>query len=111
MAGMDAVDEAAAIALQTLLTTPEGRADPYPLYERVRAAGPVVRAGEQFLAVLGHAEVDRALRDPRLRVADVDYMDRRWPEWSERPATRALSRSLLETNTPDHERVRRMIAG
>ena len=49
---MDAVS-----AVQTLLT-PAGRIDPYPLYDAVRAAGPVVPLGEDYVAVTGYAAAD-----------------------------------------------------
>jgi cytochrome P450 len=103
--------ERAAGALQTLLVTPEGRADPYPLYEDVRAAGPVLRAADDLLVVIGYAEVSRALRDPRLLVHDMAIGVQQWPEWGEHSSLRSLGNSLLETNSPDHERMRRLVNG
>jgi len=107
---MDAVLDAAA-ALQELATSPVARDDPYPHYERVRAAGPAVQVSDGLLVLIGHAEVDQALRDNRLLVADVAYMDRLWPDWVEHASMRSLSRSLLETNPPDHDRLRRLVSG
>ncbi len=101
----------AAAALQELVSSPEARDDPYPHYERVRAAGAAVRVSDTLLILIGHQEVDQALRDNRLRVADVAVLDQMWPEWSEHSSMRALSRSILETNPPDHERMRRLVSG
>lgn len=43
----------------------ESMQDPYPLYERMRAAGPVHRIGESgFYAVVGWDAVDEAIRRP-----------------------------------------------
>lgn len=107
----DAAVFGAAAAIQELVTSPEARDNPYPHYERVRAAGPAVRVSDSFLLLIGHAEVDRALRDNRLLVADIAYMERLWPEWSEHASMRSLSRSLLQSNPPDHDRLRRLVSG
>jgi cytochrome P450 len=107
----DAAVQDAADALEELATSPGAREDPYPHYERVRAAGPAVRVSDSLLVLIGHPEVDQALRDNRLTVADVEYMDRRWPDWAEHASMRSLSRSLLETNPPDHDRLRRLVSG
>ena len=54
------MDPADALAL---LMSPEGRVDPYPTYEVLRAHGPVVQAGPVFFVVTGYAEADAILRD------------------------------------------------
>ncbi|NUR96061.1 MAG: cytochrome P450, partial [Kribbellaceae bacterium] len=53
-----------AMIAMSMLMTAEGRRDPYPLYEAVRAAGPVVDFGDQVV-VTGYAEANAVLRDPR----------------------------------------------
>ncbi len=106
---MTPADEDALEAVQELIGTEAGRADPYPLYERIRAAGSVVRTDE-VLIVVGHAEIDRVLRDPRLLVQDAPYFDEHWPNWREHSSLRALASSILETNAPDHTRVRRLMS-
>src|SRR3954464_10484218 len=52
--------------LMQALITPEGRADPYPLYAQMRAAAPVCRTSFGPLVVSGYAECLGVLRDPRL---------------------------------------------
>ncbi|WFE39696.1 cytochrome P450 [Micromonospora sp. WMMD998] len=102
------MDPADALAL---LLSPEGRVDPYPTYERLRAHGPVVQAGPVFYVVTGYAEADAILRDPRFGVMDDDLRERFLPGWRESPAMMSISRSMLRTNPPDHSRMRRLAAG
>ncbi|GAA3734118.1 cytochrome P450 [Salinactinospora qingdaonensis] len=45
---------------------PEIMRDPYPTYERLRAAGPLCRVGPASWGVTRHADVAALLRDPRL---------------------------------------------
>ncbi|MFI9640765.1 cytochrome P450 [Micromonospora sp. NPDC051925] len=100
----------AAEALSVLMSPP-GRVDPYPTYERLRAAGPVVRAGPVFFVVTGYAEADEMLRDPRFGVLDDVLRDQFLPGWQGSPAMVSISRSMLRTNPPDHSRMRRLVAG
>ncbi|RZU74807.1 cytochrome P450 [Micromonospora kangleipakensis] len=102
------MDPADALAL---LMSPQGRVNPYPTYERLRAHGPVVQAGPVFYAVTGYAEADEILRDPRFGVMDDDLRDQFLPGWRESPAVASISRSMLRTNPPDHSRMRRLAAG
>ncbi|MFI7577043.1 cytochrome P450 [Micromonospora sp. NPDC049497] len=95
----------------TLLMSPEGRVDPYPTYERLRAYGPVVQAGPVFYVVTGHAEADAILRDPGFGVLDDALRDQFLPGWRESPAVASISRSMLRTNPPDHSRMRRLASG
>ncbi|MFD6634225.1 cytochrome P450 [Micromonospora chalcea] len=91
--------------------SPEGRVDPYPTYERLRAHGPVVQAGPVFFVVTGYAEADAILRDARFGVMDDALRDQFMPGWRESPAILSISRSMLRTNPPDHSRMRRLAAG
>ncbi|MFC0100448.1 cytochrome P450 [Micromonospora marina] len=102
------MDPADALAL---LMSPEGRLDPYPTYERLRAHGPVVQAGPVFYVVTGYAEADAVLRDARFGVTDDVVRDQLMPGWRESPAVLSISRSMLRTNPPDHSRMRRLVAG
>lgn len=81
------------------------RDNPYPVYERLRAKGPVVRSRLGAWAVTGHEECEQILRDPRfgVRTSDGSPSD---------PAVAAagLTLSLLETDPPDHTRLRKLAA-
>jgi len=101
------VDTNAAIAL---LFTPAGRDDPYPLYDVLREAAPVLVAGDGFAVVTGYEAAQQALRDPRFQVEDIAYFDRAFPGWQEHSALRTFAHSLLNLNEPDHGRVRRLAA-
>lgn len=96
-------------AFNTAMGTPVGRLDPYPYFEVIRADGPVVRHSPSLLVVVGYPEVDQVLRDQRLRVHDTAYLHRVWPGGAEHPSIVAVMQSILRTNAPDHERVRRLV--
>ncbi|BCJ57178.1 cytochrome P450 [Micromonospora endophytica] len=100
----------AAEALASLMS-PQGRVDPYPAYERLRAFGPVVQTGPGLYAVTGYAEADELLRDSRLRMLDGELRDQILPQWRDSPALSSIARSMLRTNPPDHSRMRRLVAG
>ncbi|MGC5019479.1 cytochrome P450 [Micromonospora sp. DT47] len=102
------MDAAEALAL---LMSRQGRIDPYPTYERLRAHGPVVQAGPVFFVVTGYAEADEILRDPQFGVMDDELRDQFLPGWRDSPAVASISRSMLRTNPPDHSRMRRLAAG
>lgn len=74
--------------------------DPYPVYERIRAAGPFVETPTGHLATAHHAVCDEVLRSRRFGVA---------PERSI-PVDAAFDRSFLTRNPPDHTRLRRLVA-
>src|SRR5215467_3266515 len=95
----------------TALATPVGRADPYPLYERLRAIGPAVTAPDGTLVVTGYRECSMLLRDHRLhktperRLAASGYA-----QWQDRPALRLMFSSVMMLNPPAHTRLRRLVA-
>lgn len=77
-----------------------GAGDPYPIYDRIRAAGAFVTTPSGHLASADHAVCKQVLRNRRFGVE---------PEGAARPEP-ALDRSLLTRNPPDHTRLRRLIA-
>ncbi|MDX6741592.1 cytochrome P450 [Actinocorallia sp. A-T 12471] len=92
------------------LVSPEGRTDPYPLYERLRAHGDLVEVKPGLYAAVGYAACDRALRDPRLRVQDAEGYDRAAPGWRAHSSLRGYADSMLYRNEPDHARMRRLVS-
>ncbi|MCD9141028.1 cytochrome P450 [Streptomyces albireticuli] len=98
------------VAMTTLMT-PEGKRDPYPLYEALRAYGPLLRLGPDQLVVTGHAECFRALREPRLLSTDGPVQDRMMPGWRDHSSWVWLAQNMLFSNSPDHERYRRFFSG
>ncbi|MFD8730451.1 cytochrome P450 [Streptomyces sp. NPDC059611] len=81
--------------------------DPYPVYRRLRAYGPVCRGGPGQWVFPRHEEVSALLRDPRL--------GREFPEEyqavsvGEGPANDYLRRIVVDRDRPDHTRLRRLL--
>lgn len=89
------------------LLTPEGRADPYPLYSALHELGPAA-AAEGIVLVGGYEEIGAILRDPAFRVADAARLDEIMPAWRDHPSLSA--ESLLTLNPPDHARIRSLVS-
>src|SRR5438876_4801740 len=91
-------------------------ADPYPAYERLRAAGPILydEATDHWL-VSRFGDVDALLRDRRFgrtyhHLATVTEMGRpEEPEWHA-PFWNLIRSGILDMEPPDHTRVRRLVA-
>lgn len=91
---------------------PEGHdmaADPFPVYAALRAKGPVHRvlvpeSGEAWLVVTRDA-ARAALTDPRLR-NDIRHS----ASWRD-DGGHAIGRNMLQTDPPQHTRLRRLVAG
>jgi cytochrome P450 len=94
--------DAESIVVQLL--TPEGRADPYPLYARAHELGPVMPAGDGLVVAVGYDACREALRHPGLG-ADVNLVTL-GADVTRHPSLAMLSRSLLVANTPHHGRMR-----
>lgn len=94
---------------------PALRADPYPLYDQVRASGPLVRGQIAFLTA-SHAVVTEVLRSDDFRAGpDEQALPRplrALVAWSR--DSRALSPidppSMLVVEPPDHTRYRRLVS-
>ncbi|MGW2365279.1 cytochrome P450 [Streptomyces sp. NPDC001667] len=91
----------------TTLLSPRGKRDPYPLYEALRAYGPILPLGPGQLVVTGHAECSRALRETALLSTDAAVQDALLPGWRDHSSWRWLTRNMLFSNNPDHDRYRR----
>ena len=106
--------------LLRLLLTPEGRADPYPLYRELRDTAPVLRSSFGPVVLSRYEDCMTALRDPRLgrgtalRAAgevpslgfagfDID------PEQRQAFFERA-GNNMLFADPPDHTRLRRLVS-
>ncbi|MCF3103541.1 cytochrome P450 [Streptomyces roseoverticillatus] len=96
-------------AMMTLLS-PAGKRDPYPLYEALRSYGPLLPLGPGQLVVTGHAECARALREPALLSTDGAVQDTMMPGWREHSSWVWLTKNMLFSNNPDHDRYRRFFS-
>lgn len=93
------------------MVSPEGRQNPYPFYEMLRAHGNLLHIKPGLMVVVGYAECDRALRAPHLRVQDNLSYDVVYPNWRAHSSLRGYIDSMLYHNPPDHTRMRRLVSG
>jgi cytochrome P450 len=100
-----------AVSAAIQLMSPQGRRDPYPLYAVLRAHGPVLALEDQLL-VTSYRHASAVLRDPQMLVVNRDMLRRRFgSEFATRPAQALLTDSMLNTNPPDHRRMRQLVSG
>lgn len=82
--------------------------DPYPVYERMRAQGPVHRvrtaASGQFWLVVGHAQARSALADARLS-NDIRHS----AGWQD-DGGNSIGLNMVQTDPPQHTRLRGLVA-
>ncbi|HEY2769965.1 MAG TPA: cytochrome P450 [Solirubrobacteraceae bacterium] len=105
------MSSATILELMGELGSPAGQADPYPVYERLRAMGDVVSGPDDALLVTGHRQCAALLRDNRLRKSPGRLLVAAgFPDWIERPALRMMFTSLLMINPPEHTRLRALVS-
>lgn len=80
------------------LFLPWGRRNPYPIYERIRRQGPLVRSRLGITLTTSHAISRDLLRSRAVSVA------------SEAEPDVGINLSLLQLDPPDHTRLRRLVA-
>ena len=93
------------------LMLPATKADPYPLYARVRPRG-LVRSPLGLFAAADHATVASILRDRRFSSSPVHqrgYLPPSYPPGDPRAALPAAD--MLIMDPPDHTRLRRLVSG
>jgi cytochrome P450 len=89
-----------------------GRVDPYPIYDTIRAHGPLARVQDRFYVATGYSVVDELLREPRMLIAGRELAS--FYGTADGPALAdeiAVGGSILRSNPPDHTRMRRLMAG
>jgi len=94
---------------QTTLLDPlwslSGQDDPFPVYEHLRAGGPLVGAGQEWVTT-DHAVCNAILRDRRFGVRPAGDPS----PTSEDTTGNTLDLGFLEREPPDHTRLRRLAA-
>lgn len=88
------------------LFDPASRPDPYPLFARLREAGPFSVMDGAITVVGDHATCTAILRDPAF---SSDRARSRLPRRSDRDE-RERSASFLSLDPPDHTRLRRLVS-
>ena len=101
------------------IVTPAFLQDPYPVYAHLRQEHPVQWSDEFFQGawlVSRHADVEPALRDPRLSaqrtggwVNEVEGADDADSRLAQRAFQRFFARALLFLDAPDHPRLRKVM--
>lgn len=91
------------------LTTPQGRADPYPLYRQVHELGEVTVVDGGFVLVQSYEAVNQVLRSPAFGVAGVAGREEWEQDLLERPSHSATGQSILNANPPHHGRMRSLM--
>lgn len=91
--------------------SPATLANPYPIYDRLRATAPVFRTSFGPWFITRHEDVAFVLRDRRFgRAYNEEAQKRYGPEALNEPALAAISRMMLFLDPPDHTRVRSLVA-
>jgi cytochrome P450 len=87
------------------------KADPYPLYAKVRQRG-LVRSPLGVFVAADHATVASILRDRRFSSSPVHQRGYRPPSYPpDDPRTGLPAADLLTMDPPDHTRLRRLVSG
>ena len=99
------------------LFSPEIVPDPYPVYARWRAERPVARPRERLYVLSRFADCEAVLADPafgRVEENDVRLAPGQARAVAQRVAARGAdgvsARSMLQSNPPDHTRLRRLVS-
>jgi cytochrome P450 len=92
------------------LTTPAGRADPYPHYAALHELGEAVRLAPGLVVVVGYDAINAVLRDPGFRTGDESTMDQVFPGWRSQQVFVQSADWLLKLNGAKHARIRSLIA-
>jgi cytochrome P450 len=91
------------------------REDPFPLFERLREAGPVhevtLADGHRAFLVLGYAAAREALNHPDLSKDMLAALAHDGAVVAEGLPGPAFARHMLSVDPPDHTRLRRLAAG
>jgi cytochrome P450 len=98
--------------LAELVATPEGRADPYPRYARLRAMAPVHRSGFGFWTLTRYDDCQQLLRHPGVgkNISEAASALGLSDDDSNAQARFRNDRSnMLVTDPPDHTRLRGLV--
>jgi cytochrome P450 len=111
MTAPDAIAEHAANeALAEILFTPEGLADPYSRYRRLREAVPVHRSTMGTWVLTRYDDVDKFLRSRQVGKDIYTWMAGRFSgDWEQHQALRKLAANMLWANPPEHTRLRGIV--
>src|SRR5215472_6260081 len=99
-----------AVEILTALGTPQGRANPYPLYADLHELGEAIPVAPGVVVVVGYDAISGILRDSGFRVSDEDRFDQDFPGWRDNPVFVQAMDWILNLNGPKHARIRSLMA-
>ncbi len=94
----------------TALSTPAGRADPYPHYAALHELGEAMSPAPGTVLVVGYNAISAVLRDASFTVSDEAEFDQSFPGWRANPIFVQAMDWILNLNGPKHARIRSLIA-
>jgi len=107
----DATIPARANALMAELMTSTGRADPYPIYHRMREIAPIFRSELGPWVLTRYDDCRAVLRDPRYGKDWAGFMQASGlDDWRDHDALAYGETSLLFANPPMHTRLRGLVS-
>lgn len=84
--------------------------NPYPSFDRLRAAEPVHRLPLGFIVLSRYEDVNFVLKDKRFGKTFAERMTlRAGPQIMEEPVFRSMSKWMMWVNPPDHTRLRGLV--
>ncbi|MEM5314929.1 cytochrome P450 [Paraburkholderia sp. JHI869] len=84
--------------------------NPYPLYEKIRAAGPILQVAPNMFVTGRFEIIDAVLRDSRMGKSYLQSVAARYgADATAQPVFQSLSRTLLMMNPPAHTRLRALL--
>lgn len=102
-------EHAANEAFAELLFSPEGLADPFSRYRRLREGAPVHRSTMGTWVLTRYDDVDEFLRSKQVDKDIYTFMAGRFSgDWEQHQALRKLAANMLWANPPEHTRLRRI---
>jgi cytochrome P450 len=106
------VAQPAQVDLRREFSSPAARADPRPVYARLRALGPVLRSKDllgQGVVLPRHAEVMGVIRDPRFASDRASVTGRSMDQWWTPSLLKLLVSSMVLKDPPEHRRLRNLV--
>ena len=93
------------------LFSAEGQRDPFPSYARLRALAPVhVSEALGGAFVTGYDAACAVLSGEKFGTVGAEWFDKNQPGWRDSPLLVSVFSSLAGANSPDHTRLRRLVA-
>lgn len=108
MTVLDSTEAEAAVF--ELFVNRSGRVDPYPLYHRLRTAGPVHQSSFGPWFVSSYAEASTVLRDNHFGRISIDAQEQFDPRLLGSRLLDTRTRNMLFVDPPDHTRLRRLVS-